>query len=85
MPRRGTETAILVQAAEYEVQHTFAWESVRVTEEVESSETPVDAAEAEVFCEVVFEFVSALLRVLVSAVDYLGGMEMMHTVSRFWT
>lgn len=36
-------------------------------EEVKGCEAPVDAAEAKVFGEVVFEFISALLGVSVSA------------------
>lgn len=54
MSRRSTKTSILVQAAEDEVQHAFLRECIGMAEEVQSSEAPVDAAEAEVFGEVVF-------------------------------
>lgn len=43
-------------------------------EEVKGCEAPVDAAEAKVFGEVVFEFISALLGVSASASEVaLGG------------
>jgi hypothetical protein len=63
--RRCSEAAILVEATEDEVDHAIAWECFRMGQEMESCQAPVDAADAEVFCEVVFEFVAALLLALV--------------------
>jgi hypothetical protein len=63
--RRCSEAAVLVEAAEDEVDHAIAWECFRMAEEMESRQSPVDAADAEVFCEMVFELVAALLLALV--------------------
>ena len=76
------EAAIFVQAAEDKVEHAFSGESLRVAKEVQRCEAPVDAAQAEVFGEVVFELVAALLWVSV----LVGGRKRMfrcwRTVSR---
>ena len=61
MPGSSAETAILVQTAENEVQYSVSRQRIRMTKEMESRESPVDAADAEVLSKVVFEFVSPLL------------------------
>lgn len=63
----GAETSVFVLATEDEVQDSIARERVRLSEEVQGCETPIDTAQAEVFGKVVFELVSALLRASVSA------------------
>jgi hypothetical protein len=63
-----SEAAILVQAAEDEVDYAISWESFGMAEQVQRCEAPVDAADAEVFCEMVFELFAALLWALVVSV-----------------
>jgi hypothetical protein len=66
---RRAEAAILVQAAEDEVEDALWRQCIGLSKQVQSGKAPVDAAEAEVFGQVVFKFVLALLRasVLVKA------------------
>ena len=64
--RSCAEAAIVVQAAEDEIEDAFAWEGRWVAEEVERGEAPVDAAYAKMFGEMVFELIAALLWVSVS-------------------
>lgn len=54
MARRGSETAVLVETAEHKGDHSIAGECFGLAQEMESRETPVDAAEAEVLGEMVF-------------------------------
>ena len=63
--RRCSKPTIVMQTAEDEVDHAILWECFSVAEEMEGRQTPVDAADAEVLCEMVFELVAALLWALV--------------------
>ena len=56
------EPSVVVQAVEDEVQHPVARERIRMAQEVKGIEGPVDATDAQVSGEVIFEFVPALLQ-----------------------
>lgn len=55
------EAAILMQAAEHKLQHAVPWQRIWVAEEMECSQAPVDATNAQVFGKMVLKFLSALL------------------------
>ena len=55
------EAAILVQAAEYKLEHAVPWQRIWMTEEVKCGQAPVDATNAQVFGKMVLKFLSALL------------------------
>jgi len=67
MPRRSTKASILAQAAEDEVEHAVSRKRIRVAEEMECCQAPVDTADAQVFSKVILELISALLSASVSA------------------
>ena len=64
---RRAEASIVMQTAEDVVEQAFSREGVGLAEEVERRQAPVYAADAQVFGEVVFELISALLHASVSA------------------
>jgi hypothetical protein len=63
VPRRSTEAAVFVQTREHEVEEFTTWEGIRVSQEVQCCQSPVEAVEAQVFGEPVLELVFALERV----------------------
>ena len=63
-----SKAAILVQAAEDEVDYAISWECFGMAEQVQCREAPVDAGDAEVFSEMIFELFAALLWTLVVSV-----------------
>ena len=66
MPRRRAKPAIVMQTAKHKLQHALARKSMGAAKEVQRRKPPVDAAEAQVLGQMVFEFVAALLWALVS-------------------
>lgn len=58
--RRGAEAAAGVLTREEVVEQAGARQRVRLTEQVQRREAPVDAVDAEVFGQVVFELIAAL-------------------------
>jgi hypothetical protein len=61
MPRSGAKSSIGVWAGEYEVYGFGEGEGGRVAQQVEGGETPVEAVQAKMLGEPVFEFVFSLL------------------------
>jgi len=58
--RCSTEASAVMQARQNELDHTLAGESIGTTEQMARRQTPIQAVEAEVLCEPVFELISAL-------------------------
>lgn len=58
--RRRPEASTVVHTRQNELDHTFAGESIGTTEQMARGQTPIQAVEAEVLCEPVFELISAL-------------------------
>lgn len=59
----GAKSAVLVQARQHKVQDVVAREGVRVSEQMQRSQSPVEAVQAQVLGEPVLELVFALGRV----------------------
>jgi len=60
MARRSSKSAIIRLARKHEIYGFFSWEGIGSVEEMESIQAPVEAIEAEVFGEPVFELISTL-------------------------
>lgn len=56
----STEAAVIVEAGEDEVEDALAGQGVRMAEQMQGSQAPVEAIEAEVFGQPVLELVLAL-------------------------
>lgn len=85
MARGCPEAARVVQTREDEVEDLGAREGVRAAQEMQGSQAPVEAVEAQMFGEPVLELVFALERV--SAGREPGGRaasQQLRTVSRLW-
>ena len=67
MTRRSAKPSILAQATEDEVEHVIARKCIWMAKKMECCQTPVDAADAQVFGKVVLELISTLLSASVSA------------------
>jgi hypothetical protein len=63
MARSCAEATIVVQTRAYKVQDLIARESIRVSQQVQSSQSPVQSVEAQMLGEPVLELVFALGRV----------------------
>lgn len=61
MARCSAKPSVRMRTAEHVLNQAFSWERIRLAEEVERRKAPVDAADAQVFGEVVLELISALL------------------------
>lgn len=61
--RSSAETAVLVQTCTYEVQDLIARKGIWLSQQVQCSQSPIEAIEAQVLCEPVLELVFALERV----------------------
>jgi hypothetical protein len=62
MSRCCTKSAIVVQTTQNKFDHAFSWKCFGVAQEMECCQAPVNATDAEVLGEVIFEFVSSLLQ-----------------------
>lgn len=60
MPRRCSKSAIIAQTAERKVKHALGGKCVRMLQEVKCDKTPVDAADSQVFGEMVLELIATL-------------------------
>lgn len=60
--RSCTKSAVVVQTAEDIIEQALARQSIGVAEQMKRYQTPVDAAYAQVFGEMVLELVAALLQ-----------------------
>jgi len=81
MSWRGTKASILPQAAEDEIQHAVSRQCVRMSEQMESCQAPVDAADAQVLGKVILQLISPLF-VSVSASALTCSALAERTVSR---
>jgi hypothetical protein len=60
---RSSEAALFVQTREDKVEEFSARQGVRMAQQVQRSEPPVEAVQTQMFCEPVLELVFALERV----------------------
>lgn len=65
MTRRSSESAILVQTAENEVDHSSSRKSFGMAKKMQCRETPIDAADAKMFGEMILQLIASLLWALV--------------------
>ncbi len=61
MARCSSKASIVVQTAQHVREQAISWKRIRMAEQMQCRQTPIDTADAQVFGEVVFELVSALL------------------------
>lgn len=61
MTRCWAKASILMHAPEEKVEYTISWKRLWMPEEMECCQSPVDATDAKVLSEMVFELISALL------------------------
>ena len=71
MARSSAEATIVVQTRAYKVQDLIAREGIRVSQQVQSGQSPVQAVEAQMLGEPVLELVFALERVSAAIVRCL--------------
>jgi len=57
---RCAEPTVVAQTAESKVQHSFSGKRVRLLHQVQRDKAPVDAADAQVFSQMVLELVATL-------------------------
>ena len=63
VPRSSAEATVLVQARKDKVEQLSTWQSVRTAEQMQCSQSPIQAVETQVLGEPVLELVFALKRV----------------------
>ena len=61
MPWCSAETAVLIEAAENEVDYSISRKCFGLAKQMESRQTPIDPADAQVFGKMIFELVTTLL------------------------
>jgi len=63
MARCSSKASIVVQTAQHIREQAISWKRIWMAEQMQCRQTPVDAANSQVFGEVVLELISTLLSV----------------------